>query len=493
MNAAEVQQQVNACLREGRLRDAITCLDTALQEQPQNPALLQLRAALAWQEGDLYGADDWLRKLETSQGGPTPPTDLMTVQLCLDLLEFDRARSALDRLFASGMPIASYAAPAVRLLVWQGERARALETLRAALDAEPGNPELLSLLVTHDRNISAAELATVTRLTETLPENHPALTRLLFPLARYYDRIGEPDRAWTTMLRANALSASRQRQSCNMEAAAGLKTRLVTRAQTALTLASPSSTPETAGDMSFLYLVGAPRTGSSLVQSILAAHTGVQSAGERGALLPYLNKYCDSGVAALPENFIAEVRQADLAGLKRAGLTAPIVVDKTTHNFFIAPLIAAVHRPSRFLNIVRRPQDVALSMLFHEFPPAFPESLWLDGTIAMLEARRDIATLYRENGFDMKTVNFDAFTQAPSVIGRQIAEWAGLNWQEETLQPERRIAAVPTFSAGQVREPITANPSDRWQRFAPFMSDQQRAAMHELSEFGGAYGHLNVT
>jgi len=98
MSTALVIQTVINLLGNDRAAEAIEKLDSALANTPRDPQLLQLKAASAWQIGDLYGADDALHALVDANGGPSPQTDLMTAQLALDLLEFGRARAAIERL-----------------------------------------------------------------------------------------------------------------------------------------------------------------------------------------------------------------------------------------------------------------------------------------------------------------------------------------------------------------------------------------------------------
>ena len=481
MSTAEISRTALPSLSDVRAREAMAALDRGLRAAPTDPVLLQMKAGAAWQAGDLYAADDALRTLIVANGGDTPATDLMVAQLALDLLEFDRSRAAIDRLLASDEQSTSVVRVAVRLLVWQGEREQALDILEKGLAADPGDPHLLALAITHDRAITAARLAQAEALAQSLPEQGDAKTGLLYPLARDHDRKGDYQRAWDLMQQANQLSAERMGLRFDAFSRTGLKDGLITRTTRGLGFAKTLTAVTAKSDQRHIYLVGAPRTGSSLLQSILAAHDGVQSAGERGALLPYLNGLCDQSGATPPPGFLNQIQAADLSGLARAGLTAPILIDKTTHNLFIAPLIAAIHPGARFVNVMRRPQDIALSMLLHDFPSAFPEACDLGAIIAMLEARAEIVALYTEAGFEITQFDFDAFTAAPEQQGEALAKMLDLDWQSETLQPENRVAAVPTFSAGQVRKPITPTPADKWRRFEAFMSSAEIDALAALN------------
>ena len=437
---------------------------------------LQRRAAECWARGDLYGADDALRSLVEHNGGPRSATDQMTLRLALNLLEFERAGAALSRLKSAGKLDTQASLSAARLLTWQGRREEAIAIIQDGLKTDSSHPGLLALLITHARDLPQSTLDHAEQIASTLPDRTIEKTGLLFPLARHYDRVGAYERSWALVSKANQLATERTPNPVDPET---LKSALIRRASNALNrAASLQSAPS--HDQRHVYLIGAPRTGSSLLQSILSAHDGVDSSGERGALLPFLHDITDSPETP-PAGYLTRLQTADLSGLDRSGHLAPLLIDKTTHNAFVAPLVASIHPDAVFINVVRRPHDVALSMLFHEFPPAFPESTSLEGIAAMLEARADIMALYKEAAFDVHEIDFDAFTNAPETEARTLAGWIELEFDPATLSPENRNAAVPTFSAGQVRQPIRPTPADKWQRFAPFLSEPIKERLDALT------------
>ena len=195
------------------------------------------------------------------------------------------------------------------------------------------------------------------------------------------------------------------------------------------------------------------------------------SVGERGALLSRLLDIADKRDTETFEAVREQLRSADIAGLARQGVNSDVVVDKTPHNIYVLPLIDAVHPGARFVNVLRDPRDVAISMLFHDFSELFVEATDISLIESMLRVRLFAAKKYLEAGLDMLSVHYEDFVNAPNVQGGHIARYLGIDWDESTLDPVRRNAAVPTFSAGQVRRPIESPGADRWARFAPFMGD----------------------
>jgi len=473
-NVAAVQPLAEALMGENRPQDAVGVLLDALAQSPST-VLSRSLAKAYYACGDLYAADDAMRSVMSRTSSPGHGDLLTTARLGLDLLEFERAEAAIESLLKSVATSPDVAATAVRLFVWQGKHQRALEILSQALAANPDDQHLLVLAVTHDEALSPATLAKAEKLEASLPDDAEAKTSLLFPLARIYDRKKEFERAWSNMIRANRLTRLRRTGKDRVDSEAFEKL-LRQRIENSLTVAAA-----VAGDSDpasgHVYLVGAPRTGSSLLQSILTAHDGVASVGERGALLSHLLGIADTCDVDTFKAVREQLRRADIAGLARQGVTSDIVVDKAPHNIYVLPLINSVHPGARFVNVVRDSRDVAISMLFHNFSEPFVEATDIDMIASMLRVRLFASRKIPDAGIEMLSVRYEDFVSAPQERGAHIARYVGIKWNEDTLDPARRNAAVPTFSAGQVRRPIESPPADRWARFAPFMG----VALEELT------------
>jgi tetratricopeptide (TPR) repeat protein len=456
----------DAYAQSGRLEAADSVLSKALEAAPLED-LLRKRAEIRYRAGDLHAADEFIGRVIEASEDPRPSDLLTQVRLVIQLADFERAEVLVEALLEKTPHEPAVVAPAVRAYDWQGKADRANEILSAALAEHPDDPRLIELALTQSDELAAEVRGRAEAIVASLPDDATLKTVLLYPLARFYDRQGELDRAWQTMLQANDLARRRRKSTANPDE---VYTQLSAYFSRALAKSSGLVAESTEGP-AFIYLCGAPRTGSTLIQTMLAAHRNVASVGERGALLRQLGTVAESAdVGPLP-GYLAELAKADLALLARLGYTSGAVVDKTPHNFYVLPLLRATHNRSVFINVVRDPRDVAISMLFHDFSTAFPEATDLEAIARMLRARAEGTRRYREAGIDLLTISYESFVDDSEQVGRRAAEFAGIEWEPDSLSAERRDSAVSNFSAGQVRKDIARPLGQRWRRFEDQLSD----------------------
>ena len=192
------------------------------------------------------------------------------------------------------------------------------------------------------------------------------LGSLGFSLALWFDRTKAYDRAWEVASEIN-------RKVASMRGAEQTKERRETELriqnrrldQACRLFEETRDSINQAGLSRYVYLIGAPRTGSSLLQSVLSAPGDVVSLGERAALYAYLRDATDRGMSASGFTELAtQLGTAERAGLERQGKLARVLVDKTPHHAYVAGLLERVNPGSRFVNVFRDAGDVALSMYF---------------------------------------------------------------------------------------------------------------------------------
>lgn len=228
-------------------------------------------------------------------------------------------------------------------------------------------------------------------------------------------------------------------------------------------------------DPSPIFILGQPRTGTTLVERIVTAHSDVHSAGELqqfGNVVRYL-----SGVKS-PERYSPELfregasidfRSAGERFLKRIGKlrgdTARFV-DKLPPNFMFLPHILAALPNAKIIHLVRDPRDALFAIFKQLFADAYPHSYDLQELARHLVRYRRLMETWRER-FPGRflDVHYEDVVVDFEPKARQIIEYLQLPWEEACLEFHRSQAAVNTASAVQVRHKVHSKSVGRWRRY----------------------------
>ncbi len=222
-----------------------------------------------------------------------------------------------------------------------------------------------------------------------------------------------------------------------------------------------------------LFIVGMPRSGTTLVEQIVSSHPAVD-AGEE--LFFWSNRAATRGVAeatamtpAQGRTLVAEY----ISLLRRIGPSAARVTDKQTFNFQQLGLIHLLLPNARIIHCRRDPIDTCLSMYFTLFK----------GRIPFISDKGDLAFAYRQYGRIMQhwrsmlpadrflEVDYEELVADREAVTRRLIDFCGLDWHEDCLCPERNERTVTTASLWQARQPVFTTSVARWQRYTPWLGE----------------------
>lgn len=286
-----------------------------------------------------------------------------------------------------------------------------------------------------------------------------------YALGKAYEDIGEWDRAFTHMARANAIK--RTHATFDLEAERRFAARLTDSFPASffverMGVGSASELP--------IFVLGMPRSGTTLVEQILASHDAVFGGGERDDLKDVVAAAIRPFPAAVSEMPAAAWRSLGDDYAARLGKLAPDasrITDKMPRNFYLTGVIGAALPNARIVHCRRSPMDTCLSCFALHFPygQEFTYDLaWLGGYYRIYRGLME--HWHRVLPGRILDVDYEQLVRDPESQARRIVEFCGLPWQDQCLDFHTSKRQVATASAAQVREPVHRRSVARWRRFA---------------------------
>ncbi len=368
------------------------------------------------------------------------------------------------------------------LAIDHGRFGEAEDLLRKALAIDPELPEALTSL-TAVRKMSADDASwrdTAKRvLARGLPVAHAI--NLHHALGKYYDDIDERDAAFEHHRMGNELARRSRLRYDRAE-----MTQRVTRTLAAFDRHALAALRSGGLDSERpVFVVGMPRSGTSLTEQILASHPQVHGAGE----LLYWIFAADAERAAPAEKraaTIAELGRAYLEGLATQVPDASRVVDKLPVNFRNIGLIHAALPGARFIHVERNALDTCLSIYFQGFSAAHPYATDFGDLAHYYHEYQRLMAHWRAvlPPQTLLEVRYEDLVDDPEGWSRRMLAHIGLPWDPRCLEFHRTQRPVLTASNWQVRQPMNRSSVERWRRYERFIGPLRTALGHEPRDGG---------
>jgi tetratricopeptide (TPR) repeat protein len=332
---------------------------------------------------------------------------------------------------------------------------------RRAIEIDPSFPSAFSSMALQ-RKMTAAD-APWQRGVERLLAQGPPLSHaigLRYALGKYCDDLGRHDDAFHHYRLANELT---KRYGAVYD---GEKlTRHVDKLIATFDAGFMSTPPRASASLSErpVFVLGMPRSGTSLAEQILASHSAVFGAGEISFWDDAFGAYDPQALSAIADEYLARTAQAPAGALR--------VVDKMPANFLYAGLIHAVFPRARIIHLRRHPIDTCLSIYFQNFlnAAAFCNDLehlahYYREYVRITDHWRAVlpATAFLEVPYEDLVADQERWT-------RRMLEFIELPWEPQCLEFHRAERVVITASKWQVRQSINAASVGRWRNYERYV------------------------
>jgi tetratricopeptide (TPR) repeat protein len=307
------------------------------------------------------------------------------------------------------------------------------------------------------QEIGAQHHQTVNQLANLLAQsvgNAYEYQQNLFVLAKAYEKLAQYRLAFRCFNKANSLQEdvigkSNLPYNCLRE---------VNHGQFLKQVSSPlyKTPPLTANN---IFIVGMPRSGTTLMDRILSQHPKVESSGENEALALFIENKINAQQNNREVNwdlFFEQNSQAFRQSyLTKTALNADIILDKMPHNFRYVGAILSIFEQVKVIQMRRTPEDLALSIFCQPFAPHHNYAANLKTIAHAIFQANQLMDFWSQN-FPKQVidVHYNQLTNNPINEANRVFDFCALDWDDDYLNFHKKHVNSFTFSELQVRQPI---------------------------------------
>ena len=433
-HAAAWAHLARLCMSDGQVNRADSALENAIRVNPTDPVVQDLIGAVYSQMGEHGLAREWFEKAVAQK--PNHAGFLMSL---------------------------------ANNLVYHGETSEAERLNRRAIEQIPDHAQAHWSLSNTVKAKDHAHIEQIQAILSGRKYTPRAEAFFYYAMGKEFEDLGEWDQAFD----AFATGAAARRQTVEYDETAEAEMfETLEREFTADWLDQSRTSNDSSAP---IFVLGQPRTGTTLIERILSAHPDVHSAGELqqfSLAVRRINKFSD------PKRFSAaffetaldvdggEIGDMYMQTTARMQGDTPHFVDKLPQNYLMIPLILKALPNAKIVHLTRNAADACFASFKQLFADAYLHSYDQEEMARHHCRYRHLMQVYRERFpgrfFD---IAYEETVSNLETNARALIDYIGLPWHDACLRFHEQKAAVSTASAVQVREPAHTRSVDRWKRY----------------------------
>ncbi len=472
-NANAYFNLARACKSQGKIGDAIKELKTALKLSPDLVEAHTSLGTLLYENGSLIECERvWKNAISTDSNHIQYRLGLAKLYTVTG--EYDHALEQYKIIRQLEPNNALALCGEADVLEKKGDFYKAYSTIKLLLAADTKDVLLADVFSRLCHHFDACEEA-INYLTELLESNNvdEYLRDLHFSLGYVFDRIGRYDAAFSQFEKANQL--------CNHHCDMGEIRQRFSKLRRYFSRESIDRLPRsTTLSEKPVFIVGMPRSGTTLVEQIIASHQDAFGAGELPDVKLMINSMpslCGAEALTFPECMqymdsekMNKMAVAYLNRLDQGNNNCTRVIDKMPHNFLNIGLLCLLFPKARIIHCMREPADTCLSIYSKSFINlhAYGTNLRTLGQyyqeyLKLMEHWRDV---FPERIFEIK---YEDLVSDQEYYSRALLKYCGLDWDDQCLEFYNSKRTVVTASYDQVRRPIYNTSVEKWRKYEKFI------------------------
>jgi tetratricopeptide (TPR) repeat protein len=220
-----------------------------------------------------------------------------------------------------------------------------------------------------------------------------------------------------------------------------------------------------------VFIVGMPRSGTTLVEQIISSHSKVTGAGEL-LFIDSLGAKIAKGISKISKPSLLDFRKKYLDKLKKISKGNVIVTDKLPQNFRFIGLISSAFPEARIIHVQRNPAAVCwanFKQYFSQLGLGYTYSL--KDVVGYYNLYKDLMKYWiKMLGQRIYNLDYEALVEDQENQTRQLIKYLDLEWDHKCLAPQENKKNVSTASSVQVRKKVYKGSSKQWLKFKPFLN-----------------------
>ena len=305
--------------------------------------------------------------------------------------------------------------------------------------------------------------------------------QICYALAKEYEDIGEDETSFTWLKRG--ADVRRSVLQYKVEEDEAVVDRLITAFGEELMKSDDTACQEEGP----VFVMGLPRSGTTLVDRILSSHSQVDSLGEISNFVFALMHTVGKSAAKLDLIDLSTnidfsiLGQRYVKATRSYGSKGSYLIDKTPLNYLYVGLIRKALPNAKIVHVERDPMDNLYGMYRMLFRAGYPFSYDFDDLGRYYVAYRKLTDHWSSVcGDAVHWMRYEDLVEDQETESRRLIEYCGLDWEPECLEFHRNKSAVMTASSAQVRQPVYREAMGRWRRY-----EKPLAPLREFLEQNG--------
>jgi hypothetical protein len=348
-------------------------------------------------------------------------------------------------------------------LVEMGETEAGIAQYRGVLERSPLHPATLERLAeilpaAEGRELEKSIRSSLKKVVKPSEDR----ASLLYALSKVMEAAGNGPEAARTLAQANS-------EMCKLRAYDPQEDARISHSILARYPSEMAAASTEQDDPFPIFILGLPRSGTTLAEAIIGRHPDVVALGERGTLGFLLQ---DVIAQNLPLTDTAALLKEDQRLLPNLAKGTRAYTDKMPESYRLVGMLKQIHPHVRIIHITRDPRDIALSMWKAHFSgTALSYAYDFEAMAQKFNVYAEaMAHWHRVLPGQILDVTYAEMVQDVDVTGRRMAAFCGLDWHPDMARPDQGTAQVMTLSATQLRRPVHTGSLGKWRQEADLLA-----------------------